>query len=79
MHIRCQIQESEITEILFLMEATRGRDLHKSLKLLLKECEKGLWFLIDLRLKSSNLRECARITLPGRSHHHLDNVCIVKS
>jgi hypothetical protein len=42
LHIICQIQESEITEILFLMEATKERDLHKSLKLLLKECEKGL-------------------------------------
>jgi len=30
----CQIQESEITGILFLMEATRERDLLKSLKLL---------------------------------------------
>jgi len=40
MHIICQIQESEITEILFLMEATKGRDLHKSLELLIKECEK---------------------------------------
>ena len=34
MHIICQIQESEITGILFLMEATRERDLLKSLKLL---------------------------------------------
>jgi hypothetical protein len=67
MHIRCQIQESEITEILFLMEATRERDLHKSLKLLLKECEKGLWPFIDFRLKSSDLKECPRITLSGTS------------
>ena len=34
MHIMCQIQESEITGILFLVEATRERDLLKSLKLL---------------------------------------------
>jgi hypothetical protein len=34
MHIICQIQESEITGILFLVEATRERDLLKSLKLL---------------------------------------------
>jgi len=61
----CQIQESEITEILFLIGATRERDLHKSLKLLLKECKKGLWLFIDLRLKSSNLRECSKITLSG--------------
>ena len=49
MHIKCQIQESEITEILLLMGATKGRDLHKSLKLFLKECEKSLWLFIDLR------------------------------
>ncbi len=65
MHIKCQIQESEITEILFLMGATRGRDLHKSLKLFLKECEKSLWLFIDLRLKSSNLKERPRITPSG--------------
>lgn len=63
MHIGCQIQESGITEKLFLMEATRERDLHKSLKLLLKECEKGLSLFIDLRLRSSNLNERPRITL----------------
>ena len=57
MHIKCQIQGSEITKKLFLMGAKRERDLHKSLKLLLKECEKGLWLFIDLRLKSSNLKE----------------------
>ena len=67
MHIKCQIQESEITEILFLMGATKGRDLHKSLKLFLKECEKSLWLFIDLRLKSSNLKERPRITPSGRS------------
>lgn len=48
-HSKCQIQESEITKILFLMEITRGRDLHKSLKLLLKECEKGLPLFISIR------------------------------
>jgi len=37
------------------MEATRERDLHKSLKLLLKEREKSLPPFIDLGLKSSNL------------------------
>ena len=37
-----KIQMSEIKEILFLMEAIRERYLHKSLKLLLKGCEKGL-------------------------------------
>jgi hypothetical protein len=36
------------------MEATRERDLHKSLKLLLKEYEKGLPLLIDFGLKSFN-------------------------
>jgi hypothetical protein len=48
------------------MGAKRERDLHKSLKLLLKECEKGLGLFIDLRLKSSNLKERLRITLSGR-------------
>jgi hypothetical protein len=67
LHIKCQTQGSEITKKLFLMGATRERDLHKSLKLLLKECEKGLWLFIDLRLKSSNLKECPGITLSGRS------------
>jgi len=38
MHIMCQIQESEITGILFLVEATRERDLLKSLKLLPSNC-----------------------------------------
>jgi len=38
------------------MEITRERDLHKSLKLLLKECEKGLPLFIDLGLKSFNLK-----------------------
>ncbi len=65
MHIKCQIQGSEITKILFLMETTRGRDLHKSLKLLLKEREKGLPLFIDLGLKSSNLKERPRVTLSG--------------
>jgi hypothetical protein len=47
------------------MEITRERDLHKSLKLLLKECEKGLPLFIDLRLKSSNLKGHPRISLSG--------------
>jgi len=64
-HIKCQIQWSEITEILFLMEATRERDLHKSLKLLLKEWEKGLRLFIDFRLQSSNSKESSGITLSG--------------
>ncbi len=46
----------------FLRKATRERDLHKSLKLLPKECEKDLGSFIDLRLKSSNLKERPRIT-----------------
>jgi len=50
------------------MESIRERDLHKSLKLLLKECDKDLSPLIDLRLKSSNLKERPRITLSGRDH-----------
>jgi hypothetical protein len=49
------------------MESIRERDLHKSLKLFLKECEKGLSLFIDLRLKSSNLKDCPRITLSGRN------------
>jgi hypothetical protein len=51
MHIKCQIQEPEITGILFLMEVTSERDLHKSPKLLLKECERGVPFFIDLRFE----------------------------
>jgi hypothetical protein len=34
--------------------------------LLLKECEKSLPLFIDLRLRSSNLKDCPRITLSGR-------------
>jgi hypothetical protein len=49
------------------MGAKRERDLHKSLKLILKECEKGLWLFIDLRLESSNLKDCPRITLSGET------------
>ncbi len=47
------------------MESIRERDLHKSLKLLLKECEAGLSLFVDLRLKSPNLKERPRITLAG--------------
>jgi len=75
MHNRCQIKECEITEILFLMEAWKGRDLHKSLKLLLKECEKGLSLFIDLRLKSSSLKDCPRITLSGRKRGDKIEAC----
>ena len=49
------------------MESIRERDLHKSLKLLLKECETGLSLFVDLRLKSPNLKERPRITLSGRN------------
>jgi hypothetical protein len=51
------------------MEATGERDLHKSLELLPWKSEKVPPLFIDLRLKSSNLREGSRITLPGRSQH----------
>ncbi len=54
LHIICQIQETEITEILFLTEATRGRDLHKSLKLLIKGCEKGCHFLLISEILNGN-------------------------
>jgi hypothetical protein len=47
MHIVCQIQEVEITEILLLVEIKRGRVLHKSLELLLKKYEKDLLPKID--------------------------------
>jgi hypothetical protein len=40
MHIVCQIQGAEITEVLLFIEIRKGRDLHKSLELLLKRCEK---------------------------------------
>jgi hypothetical protein len=40
---------------IFFNGSNKGRDLHKSLKLLLKESEKGLSLFLDLRLKSSNL------------------------
>jgi hypothetical protein len=38
------------------MEATKGRDLHKSLKLLIKECEKGLPLFIDFRFEVFQLK-----------------------
>jgi hypothetical protein len=50
---------------IFFNGSNKGKDLHKSLKLLLKECEKGLSLFLDLRLKSSNLEEYPRITLSG--------------
>jgi hypothetical protein len=45
------------------MEVKRERDLHKSLELLPQKCEKRFPLFIDLRLKSSNLKERPKITL----------------
>jgi hypothetical protein len=58
------------------MESIRERDLHKSLKLLLKECEKGLPLFIDLRLKSPNLKQRLRITLQEGSGSDLFYICL---
>ncbi len=47
-----KFKQSEIIGIFFLMEGTRRTNLHKSLKLFLKEYEKALWLFIDFKLKS---------------------------
>ncbi len=45
-------KQSEIIGIFFLMEGRRRTNLHKSLKLFLKEYEKALGLFIDFKLKS---------------------------